>query len=107
MKFLGWYEKPETLYIAMEFLPEGDPTKHIGSSLLQGTVRTISKQILKGLEVMHQKGIAHRDLKPTVWSPSLKFPLIMPYRKNTNQCVEHFCSFDVSPPELSWGISEY
>ncbi|PUU76163.1 kinase-like domain-containing protein [Tuber borchii] len=64
VEFLGWFDKPETLYIAMEYLPEGDLTKHIGSPLPQATVQTISKQILEGLKVMHQKGIAHRDLKP-------------------------------------------
>ena len=66
MKFLGWFEEPETLYIAMEYLPKGDLTKYIGLPLRQGTVQTISKQILEGLKVMHQKGMAHRDLKPAV-----------------------------------------
>jgi len=66
VKFLGWFEEPETLYIAMEYLPEGDLTKYIGSPLQQGVVQTISKQIHEGLKVMHQKGIAHRDLKPAV-----------------------------------------
>jgi len=67
VKFIGWFEEPETLYIAMEYLPEGDLTKHLGSRLQQQeTVQTISKQILEGLKVMHQKGIAHRDLKPAV-----------------------------------------
>jgi len=72
VKFLGWFEEPETLYIAMEYLPEGDLTKHVGSLLQQKTVQIISKQILEGLEVMHQKGIAHRDLKPAVWIPTTK-----------------------------------
>ena len=66
MEFLGWYEELETLYIAMEYLKEGDLTKHIGTPLPQGTVQNISKQILGGLKVMHQQGIAHRDLKPAV-----------------------------------------
>ena len=68
MKFLGWFEESETLYIAMGYLPEGDLTKHVGSPLQQGTVQPISKQILEGLKVMHQKGIAHRDLKLSVLS---------------------------------------
>ncbi|PUU79029.1 kinase-like domain-containing protein [Tuber borchii] len=64
VEFLGWFEEPEALYIAMEYLEAGDLTKHIGAPLLQETVRHISKQILEGLNVMHQQGIAHRDLKP-------------------------------------------
>ncbi|CUS12980.1 unnamed protein product, partial [Tuber aestivum] len=64
VEFLGWFEEPEMLYIAMEYLEEGDLTKHIGTPLPQETVQNISKQILEGLNVMHQQGIAHRDLKP-------------------------------------------
>jgi len=66
VEFLGWFEEPEALYIAMEYLEEGDLTKHISVPLLQETVRNISKQVLEGLKVMHEKGIAHRDIKPAV-----------------------------------------
>ena len=66
MEFLGWFEKPQTLYIAMEYLKEGDLSKHIGTPLLRVTVQNISKQILEGLKLMHHEGIAHRDLKPAV-----------------------------------------
>jgi len=68
MEFLGWFEDPETLYIAMEYFEQGDLTKHIGTPLPQETVQNISNQILEGLQVMHQQGIAHRDLKLAVWS---------------------------------------
>ena len=67
MEFLGWFEEPETLYLAMEYFDQGDLSKHTGMPLPQRTVRIISKQILEGLKVMHQQGIAHRDLKPAVW----------------------------------------
>ena len=73
MEFLGWYEEPETLYIVMEYLQEGDLTKHISTRapLPQETVKRISKQILEGLKVMHQEGITHRDIKLEVLSLSL------------------------------------
>jgi len=66
VEFLGWFEEPNALYIAMEYLKEGDLARHIGTPLPQETVKNISKQILEGLKVMHQQGIAHRDLKPAV-----------------------------------------
>ncbi|PUU79034.1 kinase-like domain-containing protein [Tuber borchii] len=64
VEFLGWFEEPETLYIAMEYLAEGDLTQHIGAPRLQETVKNISKQLLEGLKVMHEQGIANRDIKP-------------------------------------------
>ena len=66
MEFLGWFEEPETLHIAMEYIEEGDLTNHVSTLLPPETVQNISKQILEGLQVMHQHGIAHRDLKPAV-----------------------------------------
>jgi len=58
----------EALYVAMEYPDEGDLTILIGTPLPQETVQNISKQMLEGPQVMHQQRIAHRDLKPTVWS---------------------------------------
>jgi len=84
VKFLGWFEEPTNLHIAMEYLEEGDLTKHIGKPLPQDTVRNISIQILEGLEVMHQQGIAHRDLKPA-----------------------NIFVVSMSPVGSNWGISEY
>jgi len=50
----------------MEYLQEGDLTKYIGKPLPQETVKTISMQILEGLKIMHEEGMAHRDVKPSV-----------------------------------------
>jgi len=50
----------------MEFVEEGDLSKHIGTPLQPETVQNISRQILEGIKVMHQHGIAHRDIKPEV-----------------------------------------
>ena len=96
MELLGWFEDAETLYIAMEYLEEGDLSNHIDTPLPQRTVQDISKQILEGLQVMHQQGIAHRDLKPAVWSLTPNTSLNYIAWQNTDECIEHFCSFHVS-----------
>ena len=96
MEFLGWFEEPETLYIAMEYFKEGDLSKHIGMPLPQETVQHISKQILEGLKVMHHGGIAHRDLKPAVWSIQLDASFDHVVSRNTDERIEHFCGIHVS-----------
>ncbi|PUU73753.1 kinase-like domain-containing protein, partial [Tuber borchii] len=64
VQFLGWFERPETLYIEIDFFQEGDLAQHIDRPLPQATVQNISKKVLEGLRVMHQERIAHRDLEP-------------------------------------------
>ena len=104
MEFLGWLEEPESLYIAMEYLEEGDLTKHIHTPLPQETVQSISKQILEGLEVMHQQGMAHRDLKPAVLPLPSNISLGNVASQNTDELIEHFCSFYVSSVGQTWGF---
>ena len=63
----GWYEKPGSLCIAMEYLKLGDLDTHVRKTLLQeDESKVIASQILEGVEWMHNKSIAHRDLKPGV-----------------------------------------
>jgi len=76
----------------MEYLQEGDLTKYIGKSLPQETVKTISVQILEGLKIMHEEGMAHRDVKPSVSSlPPNKLSYVP--SRNADECIEYFCSF--------------
>ena len=98
MEFLGWYEEPETLYIAMEYLEEGNLSKNISTlaPLPQETVKTISKQILEGLKVMHQEGITHGDIKPAVLALPSSTSLDHVSLQNANECIEHLCGFYVS-----------
>ena len=82
----------KTLHIVMEYLEAGDLTNHISAPLPQETVQTISKQILEGLNVMHQEGITHRDIKPAVLNlPNTSLDHVPP--QNVDKCIEHFCSF--------------
>ena len=79
----------------MEYLKEGDLTRYINTlaPLSQETVKSISKQLLEGLKVMHQEGIAHRDIKPAVLSLLPNTWLRYVPLQNTDEFIEHFCSF--------------
>ncbi|KAL8867564.1 MAG: hypothetical protein Q9174_005583 [Haloplaca sp. 1 TL-2023] len=71
VKLLGWYQGNAHIYIAMEYLAEGDLYARVSQPLPEAEVRSISYQLLEGLDFMHRKGFTHRDLKPSVGSPLL------------------------------------
>lgn len=50
----------------MEYLPLGDLESMIGSPIPEAEARTISQQVLEGLQFMHEGKFVHRDLKPGV-----------------------------------------
>jgi len=64
VKSFGWYDNHDSIYITMEYLPNGDLQNHLGSPLPESEARTIVTQVLEGLQFMHQNGFTHRDLKP-------------------------------------------
>lgn len=69
----GWYENDEDIFLAMEFVANGDLSKYLGSPLPEGDAQSIATQILEGLHFMHSHGFAHRDLKPEVISHCISF----------------------------------
>ncbi|KAH0604008.1 uncharacterized protein H6S33_007039 [Morchella sextelata] len=66
--FFGWYEDQHSLYIAMEFVANGDLGEYIKahgkSRIPEATCQAISKQLLEAPQVLHERLICHRDLKP-------------------------------------------
>lgn len=51
----------------LDYYPKGDLGEFIKqhpSGLPVETVRNFSNQIAKGISVLHQKGVIHRDIKP-------------------------------------------
>ena len=66
VKSFGWYDDDDSIFIAMEYLPNGDLHKYLGSPLPESEGQNIVSQVLEGLNFMHRDGFTHRDLKPAV-----------------------------------------
>lgn len=68
VKFLGWYDDKDFIYLAMEYVEHGDLAQYLKSLGRQENENAvdITKQLLKGLVVLHDRHICHRDLKPQV-----------------------------------------
>ncbi|KAI5849632.1 ankyrin repeat-containing domain protein [Morchella snyderi] len=66
VEFLGWYESHENMFLALEYVEGGDMSKYIaeGGPKPVSEVKSIARQILEGLEILHSLSIYHRDLKP-------------------------------------------
>ena len=62
--FLGWWDNPDSIFLAMEYFPMGSLEDNISSGPPKVQVMDVMVQLLEGLEIMHAEGFAHRDLKP-------------------------------------------
>lgn len=73
VEFFGWYENKHTIFFAMEYIEYGDLGEYIKDDERRARVnaKEITKQVLEGLQVLHQEKICHRDLKPQVFSPEV------------------------------------
>jgi serine/threonine protein kinase len=69
VKLLGWNYNNDYILIAMEHIALGDLEENLMSGWSEEEVKTVTRQLLYGLQVMHSRDITHRDLKPKVcWS---------------------------------------
>ncbi|KAI5836907.1 ankyrin repeat-containing domain protein [Morchella snyderi] len=67
VKCQGWYEDMNSIYIAMEYMKDGDLSQYIrteSKTITEEKARQIVEQVIDGLVVLHQRKICHRDLKP-------------------------------------------
>ncbi|KAI4140989.1 MAG: hypothetical protein L6R39_005558 [Caloplaca ligustica] len=64
VKFEGWYQDSNHVYLAMEYFPHGDLDACISTPLPEKEVQSISHQLIEALDFMHRKKFTHRDLKP-------------------------------------------
>jgi serine/threonine protein kinase len=67
----------------MEYLEIGDLFTYLRENppLPENEAKHIAYQILDGLNMMHQNGFAHRDLKPNVGLSSLNGEILLLDRK--------------------------
>ena len=68
MDFYGWFENRDTVFLTMEYFPHGDLSNYIAAGFEEHEAKSITMQVLEGLEVMHKMDFTHRDLKPQVRS---------------------------------------
>ncbi|XXG83502.1 hypothetical protein AAC387_Pa10g1242 [Persea americana] len=65
VRYLGTAREEETLNILLEFVPGGSISSLLGEfgSFPEAVIRMYTKQLLQGLEYLHNNGIMHRDIK--------------------------------------------
>lgn len=70
LELYGWYENQQDIFVATEYIEHGNLGDYIkGSSTIRSEAPEITRQILEGLALLHEKAICHRDLKPEVGIP--------------------------------------
>jgi serine/threonine protein kinase len=66
VKLIGWFESETVVFIAMEYLAQGDLSTHLRNPFPESESQGIILQLIEGLNFMHENGFSHRDLKPSV-----------------------------------------
>lgn len=65
MQYLGTERTEDAINIFLEYVPGGSIASVLAKfgPLQESVIRSYTRQILRGLEYLHQRGIMHRDIK--------------------------------------------
>ncbi|TDZ36600.1 Myosin light chain kinase A [Colletotrichum spinosum] len=65
VRLLGWYQTPSKVFVAMEYLPQGDLHAHLMDQgpMTESQAKLIIRQVLRGLAYVHEHNMAHRGVK--------------------------------------------
>jgi serine/threonine protein kinase len=66
VRYIECYTLDDHIIIVMEYMEYGDLTGYLNKhgALSEPMVQEVARQILRGLEYVHQKMVTHRDIKP-------------------------------------------
>lgn len=66
VQLLDFYEEPEWFYLVMEYMAGGDVFERIVNlkAYTEKDARDLAVDLLRAVKAIHDKGIAHRDIKP-------------------------------------------
>ncbi|KAF8538499.1 kinase-like domain-containing protein, partial [Trichophaea hybrida] len=64
VQFLESFQDDDFVSIAMEYIQHGDLGQHLTGPWTEVDATLITIQLLEGLDIMHNLGITHRDLRP-------------------------------------------
>ncbi|KAF7552319.1 hypothetical protein G7Z17_g4387 [Cylindrodendrum hubeiense] len=76
VKSYGWFDSDHAVYIAMEYIENGDLQKYLVDPFPEFEAQVIVSQLADGLEFMHNNAYTHRDLKPAILTMSSTLPAI-------------------------------
>ncbi|KAL0934648.1 serine threonine protein [Colletotrichum truncatum] len=67
VKTLGWYQTSLKVFVAMEYLPQGNLHAHLMDQgpIPENEAKLVIRQVLRGLTYIHQHNLAHRGIKPS------------------------------------------
>lgn len=66
VKYIESFENAQHIYLVMEFCNDGNLENYIKSNdLAEKDVISLFKQIVAGFKYLHEKGVLHRDVKPS------------------------------------------
>ena len=64
VKFMGWFENDQKIFVAMEYFALGDLQGYVPEGFTEQDIKDITLDLLDGLKIMHKEKFTHRDLKP-------------------------------------------
>ena len=77
ISYLGSYINKQSIRIVMEYMPQSDLMHYMSIPWGEHNTRIVIKQLLSGLQFLHEFGIAHRNLSPQVGSDVLSVFMII------------------------------